>query len=640
MNKKYLHSIIKFFGSVKIAVLSMLTLIVVIAFGTIVESRYNADYAKMLVYQNPWFNALIVLILINVTFATITRWPWKKHHIGFLITHLGLVCLFGGGMVTNIYGIDGSLFVIEGEANDQFTISEYEINVARASSPVGSSYEFPRHTSPLNINDLADLNAKVIGIVSIHQYEPYVQHQPLQSQPGAGGGSGVAIQFNLKSNFFDVDESMDSDSKPGMQMGPAQFRLVEGPLDSKNTGTKKLASASKPAPAKAPEKKSKASKKIAGVDENLLLVLKGSEVVAKIPVVGSLPIEQAIAAGKIEITRIFNSATVGEGGLKENPGGAPNPAVEIKYQLSGKSGRDVLFAKFPDFSLTKEPNPEYKFKYEAKGVAADVTEATENASGGSGMPAGHPPVGAGAVSAPAAGDGPSVTVYYQKDNKDKVRIEFSKAGDVLGSQVLKVGQSAQAPWMGMNFTLKSIGASSGGFSTTNEYTVTPIPLREKENVLPPAAIRVGAFEGGPESDQWIIEGDQKMFPTSSGDVRVYFGRKILRLPFAVNLKKFTKEDYFGTEMAKSYESLVEVDGMAGTTVIKMNEPLKKDGYTLYQSSYQQQPGGKFASIFSVNRDPGRPIKYAGGIFLAIGIILYTVMRSKWYQQRRLQESKK
>ena len=71
----------------------------------------------------------------------------------------------------------------------------------------------------------------------------------------------------------------------------------------------------------------------------------------------------------------------------------------------------------------------------------------------------------------------------------------------------------------------------------------------------------------------------------------------------------------------------------------MNEPLEHRGIKLYQASYESpdpsqlpptlKPGSpEFRealrpriSIFSVNRDPGRPFKYAGSILLVFGSIL-------------------
>jgi hypothetical protein len=55
---------------------------------------------------------------------------------------------------------------------------------------------------------------------------------------------------------------------------------------------------------------------------------------------------------------------------------------------------------------------------------------------------------------------------------------------------------------------------------------------------------------------------------------------------------------------------------------------------LYQSSYELNPGQPPASIFSVNQDPGRSIKYTGSLILVLGIIIFTVARSSKFKKWR------
>ena len=60
--------------------------------------------------------------------------------------------------------------------------------------------------------------------------------------------------------------------------------------------------------------------------------------------------------------------------------------------------------------------------------------------------------------------------------------------------------------------------------------------------------------------------------------------------------------------------------------------MKHEGYTIYQASYSIQPG-QTLSIFSVNQDPGRSLKYIGSLILSLGIILITLMRSNFWKKK-------
>ena len=81
------------------------------------------------------------------------------------------------------------------------------------------------------------------------------------------------------------------------------------------------------------------------------------------------------------------------------------------------------------------------------------------------------------------------------------------------------------------------------------------------------------------------------------------------------LLKFQIDRYQGSQKAKEYSSVVQVDGQK-TVTISMNEPLKHKGWTFYQSGFDEV---QTASILSVNYDPGRFIKYFGSFLLVLGI---------------------
>ena len=54
----------------------------------------------------------------------------------------------------------------------------------------------------------------------------------------------------------------------------------------------------------------------------------------------------------------------------------------------------------------------------------------------------------------------------------------------------------------------------------------------------------------------------------------------------------------------------------------MNEPMKMNGYTFYQASFteDERTGEPTASVLSVNKDPGRWIKYFGSLIFSFGIV--------------------
>lgn len=103
------------------------------------------------------------------------------------------------------------------------------------------------------------------------------------------------------------------------------------------------------------------------------------------------------------------------------------------------------------------------------------------------------------------------------------------------------------------------------------------------------------------------------------------------LPYQLELDRFKMDTNPGTMQAASYESFVKVYDAQGiqNEHVYMNNPLKKGKFTFYQSSYFSLNNKKeYASVLSVNYDPGRWLKYLGSLFLVLGSILHYLKRKK------------
>ena len=116
-----------FFSSLRLAVVTLLSLAAVLAVGTFYESLYDTETAKHYVYGTLWFALLLGLLGTNVFFAALSRWPWKRHHIGFLVTHLGIITLLIGSLLTLVKGYEGQIVLAEGEIGKKLTLKEAQL---------------------------------------------------------------------------------------------------------------------------------------------------------------------------------------------------------------------------------------------------------------------------------------------------------------------------------------------------------------------------------------------------------------------------------------------------------------------------------------------------------------------------------
>ncbi len=197
-------------------------------------------------------------------------------------------------------------------------------------------------------------------------------------------------------------------------------------------------------------------------------------------------------------------------------------------------------------------------------------------------------------------------VIYNKDNSVR------KKGRVKQSETVETG------WMGMKFRLlRYLPHSKENVSYKVSPTASPLST---------SALRF-TFQN---QEYWLGLDSALRIYLADRMFMVSYGHRQLELEFPLRLKKFSVGMYEGTERAASYESLVEVPNL-GQVTISMNEPLKFQGFTFYQSSFEKNEKGEpVASILSVNHDPGRWVKYVGSLMMVLGsVILFYFRRVKW-----------
>src|SRR5437660_1262524 len=149
-----------FFASLKLAVVLLAVLIVGAIAGTIYESSFDAKVARAYVYGASWFNLWLVFLAANLTVSALSRWPWKKHHVAFLITHLGIITLLTGSLIGRIWGIEGTVTLFKGDApTNRLLVDQHQLRVRDADGIIkGYAAEFIHHPpTPQHPRDLGPL---------------------------------------------------------------------------------------------------------------------------------------------------------------------------------------------------------------------------------------------------------------------------------------------------------------------------------------------------------------------------------------------------------------------------------------------------------------------------------------------------
>ena len=67
-----------FLASLKLAVIVIVGLIGLSTWGTIVESNYDAKTAQEVVFRSPLMSFVLFLLVINLLFSMMKKFPWQK----------------------------------------------------------------------------------------------------------------------------------------------------------------------------------------------------------------------------------------------------------------------------------------------------------------------------------------------------------------------------------------------------------------------------------------------------------------------------------------------------------------------------------------------------------------------------------
>lgn len=124
-------SVVLFLGGIRLAVPVLLLVAAAMGWGTWIESTRDADEAGRTVYGAWWFMALMGLVCMSLILSVVTRFPWRRKHVGFITVHASLVMLIISAFVSRFTRIEGRIVLAEGESASALQLDRTQIEVLR-----------------------------------------------------------------------------------------------------------------------------------------------------------------------------------------------------------------------------------------------------------------------------------------------------------------------------------------------------------------------------------------------------------------------------------------------------------------------------------------------------------------------------
>jgi hypothetical protein len=132
---------------------------------------------------------------------------------------------------------------------------------------------------------------------------------------------------------------------------------------------------------------------------------------------------------------------------------------------------------------------------------------------------------------------------------------------------------------------------------------------------------------------WVYLGEQEI-GSGSDAFRIDLRNKRSYQPYRIYLEEFHHDVYPGTVIPKNFSSRVRVvpdEGESREVVIYMNNPLRYEGQTFYQSGTLEGDAG---TVLQVVKNPGAEMPYIACALVCLGMIVHFGLHLGSFLQRR------
>ena len=214
--------LIRFLGSIRLAVPLLVAIAVILIGATFYESSVGSPTVQREIYKSTWFGGLMFLLAVNLALSTLSRYPWRgPRKVGFALTHWGLIVIIAGSAAVIHLSTEGMLLVrTDSGPNGQIRVEGDLLEVVSPQGrqqtdvfvrPDGSLY--PAQFAGLNLLGYSDSAIKTVRFT------------------GGGDAENLAVKLQLHSDRMGQTLERWLAAAPlgydQMDVGPAHLELVQ-----------------------------------------------------------------------------------------------------------------------------------------------------------------------------------------------------------------------------------------------------------------------------------------------------------------------------------------------------------------------------------------------------------------------------
>jgi len=223
--------VIDIVGSMKSMAILMLIFAVSVGYATFIENDYGTPTAQAVVYKARWFEALLIILAVNLMINIVRFKMIQQKKILILLFHVSFLVILIGAGITRYFGFEGMMHIREGYTSNLLTSSDTYLKAVFSDNEGNKSqYKRPFLLSKMSHNSLeesVDLeNGGTVGI-KLLEYIPNATYsikedpngKPIINMMVTSGSQGEPVQL-AEGDYFESDSvvlnfgSKESFSKP------------------------------------------------------------------------------------------------------------------------------------------------------------------------------------------------------------------------------------------------------------------------------------------------------------------------------------------------------------------------------------------------------------------------------------------
>jgi hypothetical protein len=555
--------IVRFLGSIRLAVPLLVAIAVILIGATFYESEVGSPTVQREIYKSAWFGALMFLLAVNLGISTLSRFPWKgPRKIGFALTHWGLIVIIAGSAAVIHLSTEGMLLVrtdsgpgnqirIEGDLLEVVAPDQTRQQTDIFIKPDGSVY--PQQFGGLSLLGYSDNAIKTVQFTN------------------DGVVDNLAVQVQLHS------DRMGQTLERWLAVAPAAYSQMDiGPAHLELFAASDEAELQQLLRAPTPEQNpmgTLAIREIAGQSSDRTIDVEQT-------VGQTLALSPDLALTVVNVWPDFRLGSDGQPTSASDQ--FRNPAVQLLVTQGDQQERWFVFGKAELPPVRSNDQIPLALTYEP--------------------PATTP------------------TDYFRLVAAPDQQIFYAAASSKgFKSGELPPGQSVSPGWADFQISL----VEQLDHAQVQRQVVPVMPVAAGTMAAEGApALHVATPDG---QDFWLPWGEPTELAAANGEYFAAFTPKLLELPFYVKLNDFIVERNEGSESVAMWTSDITLfDPQTDTAAprsVWMNHPTWFRGWKLAQASWN--PGDLQQSTLQLKREPWwvTALTWTGSLLVVLGIVV-------------------